>query len=107
MRPGTKMRPGESAEHEPVLRELETERLQSCPIPARIQVPDLAGADLDAVVMEVVAEVQVVRLLLIETDRDDGSAPADDAHGLVTGARAARALERDGEATGRSFAAHT
>ena len=59
-----------------------------------MEVPDLAGPDLDAVVMELVPQGQASGVALIEADGDDGPAPAHDADRFVERACVPRAFER-------------
>src|SRR5436190_1936907 len=68
--------------------------------PGRVDVADLRGADLDAVVVELVSEEEARRLTLVKAHRDHTATPAHRADGLLERARRPAALERDGDAFG-------
>src|SRR5687767_4154835 len=63
-----------------------------------MQVSYLARPDLDAVVVELVAEEEAAGVALIETDRDDGAAAPHRTDSLVERTRVAGTLERDRDA---------
>ena len=70
------------------------------PVVPRVDVADLAADDPDAVVVELVAEAQADRVVLVEADRDHQPLAAHDADGLVQRDGRARAFERDRDTVG-------
>src|SRR5438477_10416252 len=60
-----------------------------------MQVPDLAGADLDAIVVKLLAETKPRRVSLVEPDRHDRAPPPHHADRVAERRRIAAALERD------------
>src|SRR5688500_3368055 len=87
-------------------RQVDAERAEGADLPAWMQVSYLARPDLDAVVVELVAEEQASRLALIETNRDDRAAAAHRTDRLVERARVSGALERDRDAVRAVLAFH-
>src|SRR5204863_947981 len=64
-------------------------------IEARVQVPDLAGADLDAIVVKFLAETKARRVSLVEPDRHDRAPPPHHADRVAERRRIGAALEHD------------
>ena len=60
-----------------------------------MQVPDLAGADLDAIVVKLLAETKPRRVSLVEPDRHDRTPPPHHADRVAERRGIAAALERD------------
>src|SRR5207237_2059526 len=78
-------------------RELQRAGTQTPCVEARMWIADLARTDLDAVVVELLAEAKARRVTLVEADRDDCAPPTHHADGLAERGRAAGALERDSD----------
>ena len=69
-----------------------------------MEIADLARADLDAVVVKLLAETEPRCVALVEPDRDDGAAPPHDAHRVPERRGAAGALEGDRDGLGTEIA---
>src|SRR5213080_1249017 len=66
----------QAAENDPAAQcELQRSCAQRSGIEARVQIPDLAGADLDAIVVKLLAETKARRVSLVEPDRHDRAPP--------------------------------